>query len=231
MKKIAIITGAGISQESGIETYRDKGGLWTKYDPSLYASIRGWTIIRDEMNEFYNERRKELGNVLPNKAHIGLVELEKYYNVSIITQNVDDLHQRAGSSNILHLHGELRKIRKDQDVFYKINADDSQWIDIEYNSLNLEEKPDYRPAVVFFGEDVPMISKAQKICNDADIIVVIGTSLQVYPAAGLIRNSLGKPTYIIDPDDVNIIGDVTHYKTTATKGVKKLLKELCKKVI
>lgn len=225
MKKIAIITGAGISQESGIDTYRDKGGLWTKYDPSLYASIRGWSIIRDKMNDFYNERREDLGKVFPNNAHIGLVELEKYYDVSIITQNVDDLHERAGSSNIMHLHGELTKIRKEQDI------DNSQWIDIGYTKLDIIKKSNYRPAVVFFGEDVPMISKAQKICDDADIIVVIGTSLQVYPAAGLIRNSLGKPTYIIDPDNIDILGDVKHYKTTATKGVKKLVKELCKKVI
>jgi NAD-dependent deacetylase len=227
MKKIAVITGAGVSRESGIETFRDKGGLWEQYDPAIYASARGWNINRDNMNEFYNLRRAELEKTQPNSAHFDLADLEKNYDVTIITQNIDNLHERAGSSNIIHLHGELTKLRNDQDPVYELTGDSSHWIDIKYGALDLEKNPDLRPAVVFFGEGVPMINKAGSIVEEADIVVVIGTSLQVYPAAGLLDRVYDKPIYVIDPErpskDIMFDKYITHIKNTATAGMKELL--------
>jgi len=217
MKKIAIITGAGISKESGIDTFRDKDGLWLKFNPEMYASVKGWNINQINMNDFYNKRRQDLNLVSPNKAHFDLVELEKDFDVTILTQNVDDLHKRAGSSKIIYLHGELTKIRKYDDI----HNDD--WVDIGYTSLDLKEKPDYRPAVVFFGDSVPLMQKAYDICFDADIIIVIGTSLRVYPVANLLNNVENKPVYIIDPERPYLIGNVTHIPLPATKGVAKLI--------
>jgi len=220
MKKIVIITGAGISKESGIDTFRDKDGLWSNFDPEMYASIKGWNTNRDKMNDFYNKRREDLSQVFPNKAHLDLVELEKDFDVTILTQNVDNLHERAGSSKIIHLHGELTKIRKYDDIH------GNNWIDIGYGKLDLDENPDYRPAVVFFGDVVPLMQKAYDVCFDADIIIVVGTSLQVYPAADLLNNVIGKPIYIIDPERPYAIGNITHIPLPATKGVTKLIKLL-----
>lgn len=216
--KLVVITGAGISVESGIETYRDKGGLWEKYDPKIYCHISSWNLIQDEMNEFYNDRRKELGTKEPNDAHKLLKELEKDFDVTIITQNVDDLHERAGSSKIIHLHGELTKVHKEHDQ--------NKSIRLGYEPLDLTMMPDYRPSVVFFGEQVPNMSVAEKIVASADIVAVCGTQLAVYPAASLVEG-LTVPIYLIDPADINIPdGFVTHIKETASVGMKTLINEL-----
>ncbi|MCK9574804.1 MAG: Sir2 family NAD-dependent protein deacetylase [Candidatus Pacearchaeota archaeon] len=227
-QKLVFITGAGISKESGIDTYRDKGGLWEKYDPAVYANIRSWHSMKDKMNEFYNERRKDLESIKPNSAHFNIVRLEKHFDVHVITQNVDDLHERAGSTNILHIHGELTKIRKDQDPVYVLRGDNSQTIDIGYAPLDLKERPDYRPAVVFFGEAVPKMHEAAKIVRDADIVVVVGTSLQVYPAASLLDIATTTEIYLIDPAEVNSKSDVSfvHIQKPATSGVIELMAHL-----
>ncbi len=220
-KNLVVFTGAGVSQESGIPTYRDKGGLWEKYDPEVYASINGWNSIREEMNSFYNSVRAELANVHPNECHIKLVELEKDYNVFIITQNVDDLHERAGSKNILHLHGELRKIRK-----YEDDMDNSKWINIGYLELSNSKLNEYRPAVVWFGEGVPLLSDAMNIVKSADIFLIIGTTLQVYPAATLLQyvNDL-KPIYYIDPTpNVGGYAYINKIESKATEGINEFIK-------
>ncbi|MEA3445575.1 MAG: Sir2 family NAD-dependent protein deacetylase, partial [Bacteroidota bacterium] len=183
MKKLVVLTGAGISAESGIKTFREMGGLWEEYDVTEVASPEGWENNRELVNDFYNQRRKQLLETKPNDGHKGLVELEKYFDVRIITQNVDDLHERAGSSSILHLHGELKKVRStgDPSLVYELDG----W------ELKLGDKCEkgyqLRPHIVWFGEMVPAISEAAKICETADICAVIGTSLNVYPAAGLLN--------------------------------------------
>lgn len=234
MKHLVVLTGAGISKESGLSTFRDEDGLWRKYDPQEIANIKTWRNKRKrpDMLDFYNERRRNLLTVEPNHAHKVLAELEKEYTVSIITQNVDDLHERAGSSNVLHLHGELRKVTGSNNP---------------YNPRCVVEKPldepiqigekaadgsQLRPFVVFFGQDMPkpIMNQAERIAKDADIFVVIGTSLQVHPAAGLIGKVPWKiPCFIIDPGEFwpeDIYG-FEHIKTTAVAGID-ILKEKLK---
>lgn len=229
-KRIVVFTGAGISKESGIPTYRDEDGLWKKYDPNIYCNIKSWNIMQDKMNEFYNERRSELESIKPNAAHEFIAELEKDFDVNVITQNVDNLHERAGSTSITHIHGELTKIRKEQDIFYEKLGDDSQWKDIGYGKLDLEgEHKDYRPAVVFFGEGVPKIGEASTIVSTADIFIIIGTSLQVYPAANLL-NDVDDRTKIIlvDPKadelDPHVYCDIDKISKKATESIEDIKK-------
>jgi len=195
MKKIVVLTGAGMSAESGINTFRDADGLWEGHDIMEVASPIGWQKDKEKVLDFYNKRRAQLLTVFPNEAHKALVELENKYQVTIITQNVDDLHERAGSSLVLHLHGELLKVRstKNLNLIY-------DW----KKALNLgdvcEENSQLRPHIVWFGENVPEFDNALEITSEADILIVIGTSMQVYPAAQLINYVKAEiPIYFIDP--------------------------------
>lgn len=220
---LVVSTGAGISAESGITTFRDAGGLWENYPVMQVASADGFARDPELVHKFYNERRKQLVKALPNDAHRALVDLEKYYDVYVITQNVDDLHERAGSGKVLHLHGELMKIRSVH------NPDYIESLDIDH----LETSPatrgrngdPMRPHIVFFQEPVPNIEKAVELVHKADIFVVIGTSLVVYPAAGLIQYVRPDvPVYYIDPNPASVAGvpGLTVIKATATEGMKKL---------
>lgn len=223
MKNLVILTGAGISAESGIMTFRDMGGLWEQYDIMEVASPQGWEADRALVLDFYNQRRKQLQEVTPNYGHIGLVELEKDFNVTIITQNVDNLHEKAGSKNVFHLHGELTKVRStgDENLIHELDG----W---ELKEGDLCEKGfQLRPHIVWFGEAVPAIEEAIEISQTADVFVVIGTSMAVYPAASLIHYVPEDcKKFLIDPNDVNVSGDVKVYKNKASEGVKILMAEL-----
>ncbi|WP_431165429.1 SIR2 family NAD-dependent protein deacylase [Tenacibaculum halocynthiae] len=225
MKNLVILSGAGISAESGINTFRDANGLWEGHDIYEVASPQGFATNPKLVLNFYNERRKQLSTVVPNKAHYNLTELEKYFNVNIITQNVDDLHERSGSSNILHLHGELLKARstKNEHTIYNWSDDINLGDLCEYNSQ-------LRPHIVWFGEDVPMLEKAIEITKKADILVIIGTSMQVYPAASLISYiSINTPIYFIDPKPAvskNDFNNLTIINEVASTGTEKLLRFL-----
>lgn len=224
MKKLVVLTGAGISQESGLKTFRDMGGLWEEYRVEDVATPEAWQTNRDLVLRFYNERRKALLEAKPNAAHTGLADLEKYYDVQIITQNVDDLHERAGSSKVLHLHGELMKVRstRDPDLIYTLK-------DWEMNAGDLcELGSQLRPHIVWFGEEVPEFYNAIPLVEEADILVVIGTSLAVYPAAGLVGYAPhGIPVWVIDPGDPAVGGrKVTFIREKATEGVRQLKKFL-----
>jgi NAD-dependent deacetylase len=200
MRKLVVLTGAGISAESGIRTFRDMGGLWEEYDIMEVASPRGWADNPKLVQKFYNDRRRQLLDCNPNNAHLALVELEKYFDVEIITQNIDDLHERAGSKKVLHLHGELRKAKstKYPDLVYDIDG----W-EIKDDDLCERGFP-LRPHVVWFGEEVPAMLPAIEIAERADVFVVIGTSLNVYPAASLIDYIPDNvPVYLIDPNEVS----------------------------
>jgi NAD-dependent deacetylase len=220
-KNIVVLTGAGISAESGIRTFRDSDGLWEEYDVMTVASIEGWIKNPDLVQEFYNKRRKELEHAEPNAAHKILAGLEKRFSVEIVTQNVDNLHERAGSSSTLHLHGELTKAR---------SSDNPSLIyEIGYRAINKGEKAEdgsiLRPHIVWFGEAVPMIETAAKKVRNADILIITGTSMNVYPAAGLIDHALPDiPVYIIDPNDVNYRGSrkITFIKENASSGMKRM---------
>ena len=199
MKRLVVLTGAGMSAESGLKTFREMGGLWEEYDVYEVASPAAWERDRSLVLRFYNERRKQLLETEPNRGHRALAELEKEYNVSIITQNVDDLHERAGSTQVLHLHGELRKARStaDSELIYDIEG----W---ELKEGDLCEKgAQLRPHVVWFGEAVPAIGEAASIVQEADLFLIIGTSMNVYPAAGLINYVPDRaPIFIIDPNEL-----------------------------
>lgn len=225
--KLVVSTGAGISAESGISTFRDAGGLWENYPVMDVASADGFRRNPQLVHRFYNERRKALVNTRPNAAHAALVELEKDYDVYIITQNVDDLHERAGSEKVLHLHGELMKIRSISDPDY------IESLDIEHLETTPETRGKrgdlMRPHIVFFQEPVPNMETAARLAEEADVFVVIGTSLVVYPAAALIHYvRRGIPIYYIDPNpaDVSGIPGVTVIRETATKGMQTLAKLL-----
>lgn len=196
MKKVVVLTGAGISAESGINTFRDADGLWEGHDIMEVASPIGWHNNAELVLDFYNKRRKQLHTVTPNTAHYALASLQDHYDVSIITQNVDDLHERAGSSHIIHLHGELLKVRSQFDTSLVLDWKD----DLILGDL-CEHQSQLRPHIVWFGEDVPMMDTAIKITEQADILMIIGTSMQVYPAAGLVSYvSPDTPIYFIDPN-------------------------------
>lgn len=222
MKKLVILTGAGISAESGIMTFRDAGGLWENHSIEDVATPKAWQKNPELVLRFYNERRKRTFEVEPNQAHKILAELEKHFEVIIITQNVDNLHERGGSTNVLHLHGELTKVRS--------SKNENEIFDIGNKEIHLGDlAPDgsqLRPHIVWFGEMVPMIEPAMNICMDADIFVVIGTSMQVYPAASLIQFvPKDTPKYIIDPntpDIPNQYKNLTFIQEVATTGVARL---------
>lgn len=223
MKKLVVLTGSGISSESGLKTFRETGGLWENYDVMEVASPTGWAKNRELVLQFYNERRAQLRDAVPNDGHKGLVGLEPHFDVHIITQNVDNLHERAGSSKVLHLHGILTRARS--------TGDPSLTYDIGYDPIlpgdTCEKGFPLRPDIVWFGEAVPAIEEAATITASADIFVVIGTSMVVYPAAGLIDYvPKGAPVYLIDPNDVAIpiYRHITFIKEKAGKGVQ-LLKE------
>jgi len=225
MKRLVILTGAGMSSESGIKTFRDSGGLWEEYDVTEVATPEAWSKNRDLVLRFYNERRRQLRECRPNEGHLGLAKLEQHFDVRIITQNIDDLHERAGSSNILHLHGELTKARS--------TADPSLIYDIQYNDINpgdsCEKGSQLRPHIVWFGEAVPTMDEAVNITSEADIFVVIGSSLNVYPAAGLINYAPQKVSlWLIDPKDVSVPGtrSVNIIKEKASAGVALLSKRV-----
>jgi len=226
MKHIVVLTGAGMSAESGIATFRDTGGLWEQHRVEDVATPEGFRKNPQLVLDFYNARRKAAFEAQPNEGHIGLAEMESHYKISIITQNVDDLHERAGSTNVLHLHGELSKVRStaDQSLIYTLTPDN--W------EIHLGDKCDkgsqLRPHIVWFGEAVPMIEKAMKIVQTADILVVIGTSLNVYPAAGLLNYApQGTPIFLIDPNEVKTSMYGVHFiKKGASEGVEELRKLL-----
>lgn len=214
-----------MSAESGIKTFRDSGGLWEEHRVEDVASPMGWVLNRKLVLKFYNDRRRELARCEPNAGHLGLAALEKHFDVHVITQNIDNLHERAGSTDVVHLHGELTKARstKDSDLIY----------DIGYKDINEGDKCELgsqlRPHIVWFGEAVPMIEEAVKITSQADIFVVIGTSLNVYPAAGLIEYVPDSASlWLIDPKDVYVPGDrkVAVIKEPASKGVEVLTAKL-----
>ena len=222
-KKVVVLTGAGVSAESGISTFRDSDGLWEHYrveDVATYdAYLRNPQLVLD----FYNQRRRELFKAEPNEAHRQLVRLEEKYDVHIVTQNVDNLHERAGSSQVLHLHGELTKGRSDRD--------ENLIVEIGDREIHLGDKaPDgaqLRPHIVWFGEAVPNIEPAAELCEQADYFIVIGTSMAVYPAAGLIHYvPRGVPCYVVDPKAVPISRPVTIVQEKAGTGVKKVVDQL-----
>lgn len=220
-KKLVISTGAGISAESGINTFRDSGGLWEQYDVMDVASADGFRRNPKLIHDFYNARRKQLLEVEPNAAHKGLVELEEKYDVYVITQNVDNLHERAGQKNVLHLHGELMKVRSmtNPDKVWELKPEA-----IETTPETLIEGHRVRPHIVFFQEAVPMIEPAVQLVEQADIFVVIGTSLNVYPAAGLLHYVRpGVPVYYIDPHPAAVPAGVTVIAKKATEGVAELI--------
>jgi len=224
-KKIVVLSGAGVSAESGITTFRDSNGLWENYRVEDVASIEGWPRNPGLMLKFYNERRAQLAEVKPNAAHIAIAELEKDYNVTVVTQNVDNLHERAGSTKIIHLHGELTKVRPENCYNDRDNFSTATVLDIGYEPVNLGDLApngaQLRPHIVWFGEPVPNIEKAIDAVADADILLIVGTSLQVYPAAGLYRYADFKtPIYIIDPKDVPLRDSrIHHIKEVATVGM------------
>jgi NAD-dependent deacetylase len=223
MKKIVILSGAGMSAESGISTFRDSGGLWEGYDVMEVASPEGWRKNPELVTEFYNKRRMQLAEVEPNAGHRALKILEDQNEVFIITQNVDDLHERAGSTNILHLHGELTKMRS--------TKKENSIIDIGYQAMPYgalcENGHILRPHVVWFSEAVPMMGKAIGILIDADVLIIVGTSLQVYPAAGLMQFAPSNcPIYLIDPNRHENIKSkrIELIKDTAANVLPKLIK-------
>ena len=223
-KKIIVLTGAGISAESGIATFRDAGGLWEGHDIKEVASPEGWRQNKALVLDFYNKRRAQLKDCVPNAAHIALVELEKMFDVHIITQNVDDLHERAGSKNVLHLHGELKKVRStiDPNLIYDWDKD------IKIGDV-CEKGSQLRPHIVWFGEDVPLIGKAAELSSKADIYIIIGTSLVVYPAAGLVNYAHDTvPKFVIDNNKPTLydVRNVEFLIQPATVGVRTIVDRL-----
>lgn len=225
MQKIVVLTGAGISAESGISTFRDSDGLWENHRVEEVASIDGWYANPKMVLDFYNERRRQLEKVQPNAAHIALSKLEQKYDVTIVTQNIDNLHERGGSSHIIHLHGELIKAQSTGDPF---------WIqEIGYKDINMGDNDEHgyqlRPFIVWFGEAVPEIEHAAKVTATADILLIVGTSLVVYPAAGLMHYaSRHCVKYLIDPKAVPVSGvsNLTIIREKAGKGVPELVEKL-----
>ena len=220
MKKIVVLSGAGISAESGIRTFRDSDGLWEGHNVMDVASYDGWLKNQELVLSFYNDRRTQLKDCEPNKGHRIIAELEKDFDVHVITQNVDNLHERAGSTKILHLHGELTKVRSEVD---ENDIRDIGYAELKKGDLCAKGKQ-LRPHIVWFGEAVPTISEAIEISQTADVFIVIGTSLNVYPAAGLV-NFVPKncKVFLIDPNDVGISAkNVTVIKDVASSGMAKV---------
>ena len=224
-KKVVVFSGAGISAESGIKTFRDSGGLWEEYKIEDVATFEAWRKNKELVLNFYNQRRKQIMNANPNEAHQMIVDLQKKYDVQVITQNIDDLHERAGSNKVLHLHGEIMKARStlNYNLVYKLN----DW------EIKLGDKCEFgsqlRPHIVWFGEAVPEMEKAIQLAEQADIFITIGTSLNVYPAANLIHVVAAHiPKFLLDPGDFNLdyVKNLTIIKSTAVDGMKVLTKKL-----
>jgi NAD-dependent deacetylase len=217
-KKLVVLSGAGMSQESGLKTFRDMDGLWENYAVEDVASIDGWYRNPELVMDFYNQRRKQLLEARPNAGHFGIADLEKWFDVSVITQNVDDLHERAGSTKVLHLHGELRKVRSsiDSTLIYKLDGWELKMDD------KCEKGSQLRPHIVWFGEAVPAIYEAIPVVENADIVVVIGTSLAVYPAAGLVHYAKpGVPVFVVDPNRPDVaLKNVVYIDEKAGTGVE-----------
>ncbi len=229
MKKIVVLTGAGISAESGISTFRDAGGLWEQHRIEEVATPEAWAANPELVLRFYNQRRRQLLDVAPNPGHRALVELEQAFEVQIVTQNVDDLHERAGSTQVLHLHGELRKVRSEQhpELVYPWDGD------LEIGDC-CARGSQLRPHIVWFGEMVPMLEPAAMLAAQADIFIIVGTSLQVYPAAGLMRFAAPSiPVFYIDPSpqvnrELERMPNLRVLAEAASTGVPKLAAELLK---
>lgn len=227
MKKVVVFTGAGISAESGLKTFRGQDGLWEGYNIEEVATPEGWKKDRQRVLEFYNIRRKQCIAAIPNAAHFAIKKLENFYDTCVITQNIDDLHERAGSNNVLHLHGEIRKAQStlNPKFVYTMQADEINIGD------TCELGSQLRPHVVWFGEAVPNLAKAEEITREADIFIVVGTSLQVYPAASLLNEiKVGCEVYMVDPQAHNIRAGshIKCYAKTATEGLPELLTFLTK---
>lgn len=226
MKKLVILTGAGMSAESGISTFRDAGGLWDKYPVEQVATPEGYAANPRLVIDFYNERRKQLQTVSPNRGHELVAEMEKYFNVTVITQNVDNLHERAGSTNVIHLHGELTKVtssRQPNNPRYIKELKPEEY-EVKMGDT-ADDGSQLRPFIVWFGEAVPMIETAIDYCEKADIFLIIGTSLNVYPAAGLLNYvPMETPVYLIDPKEVAITS--TRRVQVIRKGASAGMEEL-----
>ena len=225
-KNLIVLTGAGVSAESGVSTFRDSNGLWENHRVEDVASIEGWYRDPSLVLDFYNARRAQLATVKPNSAHYAIASLEDEWNVTVVTQNVDNLHERAGSTKIIHLHGELTKVRPENCYNDYDGFSEETVFDIGYETIQIGDKApngaQLRPHIVWFGEAVPKIDQAIDAVDAADVILIVGTSLQVYPAAGLYAYAkAGTPIYIIDPADVRVKDSrLTHIKDVATKGME-----------
>lgn len=231
-KKIVVFTGAGISAESGIKTFRDSGGLWEEYDVKEVATPEAWARNPKLVLEFYNKRRKQILEALPNEGHKALVDLEKKYDVLIITQNIDNLHEKAGSSKVLHLHGEIVKARSsvDENLVYPIKGNDILF------GQKCEKGSQLRPHIVWFGEMVPMMEQAYALTSQADIFLAVGTSLNVYPAAGLVDYAPAScKKFLIDPnanDNLTMfVKNLVIMKEKASVGVRALADQLLSEII
>ena len=225
-KNLVVLTGAGVSAESGVSTFRDSDGLWENHRVEEVASIDGWYSNPALVLEFYNARRTQLATVKPNAAHLAIASLEEEWNVTVVTQNVDNLHERAGSTKIIHLHGELTKVRPENCYDDKDGFSEETVFDIGYETIHVGDKApngaQLRPHIVWFGEAVPKIGQAVDAVEAADMLLIVGTSLQVYPAAGLYAFAKADtPIYIIDPAEVRVKdGRMTHIKDVATNGME-----------
>lgn len=220
-KRLVVFSGSGVSQESGISTFRDNGGLWDQHRIEDVATPEAWAANQALVMEFYNQRRKQLFEVEPNAAHHSLAELEDFFDITIVTQNVDDLHERAGSSKVIHLHGELKKVRSsvDPSLIYEMDSWELKAGD------TCEKGSQLRPHIVWFGEEVPMMPVAYRELNAAEILIVVGTSLNVYPAAGLVDDAPDHAIkFLIDPKQVQTTGiqNITHIQKKATDGMAEL---------
>ena len=226
MTKIVVFTGAGVSADSGISTFRDSDGLWANYRIEDVCTPEALVRNRAQVIEFYNIRRRELFSVEPNAAHRAIAELEQHFDVEVVTQNVDNLHERAGSTRVTHLHGELMKLRSERNPELIVPIEDwEQTLD-----ARAEDGALLRPHIVFFGESVPMFDAATRIAAEADVMIVVGTSLAVYPAASLVRYArAGVPVYVVDPgnpDVAMIRNPLTHIKARAAEGMPALADKL-----
>ena len=226
-KKLVVLSGAGISAESGIKTFRDAGGLWEGHNVMDVATPEGWQKNPKLVLDFYNQRRRQLQEVQPNLGHQILTELEHHFEVQIITQNVDNLHEKSGSSNVLHLHGELLKVRSTKNSHYILDWQG----DLNFGDFD-DKGNQLRPHIVWFGEEVPALEEAVFLVQNADILIIIGTSLQVYPAASLMNFAKATiPVFYIDPNPVeiyNLPNDIKVIAMTGEKGMKIVQKELKK---
>ena len=234
MKKLVVLTGAGVSAESGITTFRDSNGLWENFKVEDVATIEGWYKDPQLVLDFYNARRAQLADVRPNAAHMAIAALEEEYDVTVITQNVDNLHERAGSTRIIHLHGELTKVRPENTYNEMDGFSEESVFDIGTEPVHIGDLApngaQLRPHIVWFGEAVPKIDQALDYVEAADIMLIVGTSLQVYPAAGLYAYAKAStPIYIIDPKEVSVRDSrLTHIKDVATKGMETFKKNTCR---